>query len=170
MILLGASLIVLFYAFGRGMFSGGTTTASVKTTPTPRKQASGKSESKTDQLKMPSPEDQVFQGETTPIVYRPGAFGVPSAGRNIFAFLRAASTDTLYSDAGTCKDAGADPDADAITYTIGGDKPAECLRRVEWLPDGDLRRQIYARYKDLYGPAGAAVHIYQRNADDRRYS
>ncbi|HTH38127.1 MAG TPA: hypothetical protein VL572_09180 [Pyrinomonadaceae bacterium] len=86
MILLGACLIVLFYAFGRGMFGGGTTKANVKATPTPRKQASSKPESSTDQLKMPSPEDQIFQGETIPIVYQPGRFSADPPGRNIFAF------------------------------------------------------------------------------------
>ena len=86
MVLGGASLIVLFYAFGRGMFSGSTTTAKVNATPTPRKQASGKPESNPKQLEMPSAEEQVFHGETTPIVYRPGIFGAPPAGRNIFAF------------------------------------------------------------------------------------
>ncbi len=86
MVLGGACLIVLFFAFGRGMFSGSTTTARVNATPTPRKQASGKPEPNSSQLQMPSPEEQVFQGETTPIVYRPGIFGAPPAGRNIFAF------------------------------------------------------------------------------------
>jgi hypothetical protein len=86
MILGGACLIVLFYAFGRGMFSGGTTTATVKATPTPRKQASGKPEQNVNQPQMPSLEDQTLVMQTQAVVYQPGLFGAPPAGRNIFAF------------------------------------------------------------------------------------
>ena len=86
MILGGACLIVLFYAFSPTIFSRGTTTATVKPSPTPRKQASGKSGSDPNQLGMPSVEDQALVMQTQPIVYRPSGFIGAAAGRNIFAF------------------------------------------------------------------------------------
>lgn len=80
-----ASLIVLFFAFGRGIFSGGPTTATAKPSPTPKKMASG-SQDTPGKVEMPSQQDQLLGMTTQPIVYEPGRFGSPDAGRNIFAF------------------------------------------------------------------------------------
>ena len=78
-------LVVFYFAFLRGMFSGGgTTTVTVKASPTP-KPAAGQN-IKPGDFELPSANDQRFEYETRPIVYRPGAFGGPDPGRNIFAF------------------------------------------------------------------------------------
>lgn len=79
-----ASLIVLFFAFGRGMFGGSTTTATVKPSPSPK--ATTNAQSNPGKLEMPSRQDQEL-GMIVPIVYRPEMFGIGGdPGRNIFAF------------------------------------------------------------------------------------
>ena len=84
-IVLGAaSLIVLFFAFGRGMFSSATTTVTVKPSPSPKKTTTA--QSNPGKVEMPSPQDQMLYETTQPVVYRPAAFYAPDAGRNIFAF------------------------------------------------------------------------------------
>ncbi len=83
MTLCGAALIVLFFAFGRGMFSGSSTTSSAKPSPTPKTTAAKKNPA---DLQMPSPEDQMLEMTTQPIVYNRASFNAPDPGRNIFAF------------------------------------------------------------------------------------
>ncbi|MGD9562158.1 MAG: IPT/TIG domain-containing protein [Pyrinomonadaceae bacterium] len=84
-IVLGAAcVVVLFFAFGRGMFTGSTTTAA-KPTPTPKKSTSS-SKANSDKLEMPSARDQLLHDTTQLIAYEPARFGAPDAGRNIFAF------------------------------------------------------------------------------------
>lgn len=83
-ILLGvACFAVLFFAFGRGMFSGGSKTATAKPSPTPKKTTSG---AKDPALNMPSPEQQLLDMTTQPLVYDRARFEAPLPGRNIFAF------------------------------------------------------------------------------------
>lgn len=79
-------LVVFYFAFLRGMFSGGgtTTTVSVKASPTPKPAAA--QNIKPGDFELPNPNDQRFGYETTPIVYRRGDFYAPDPGRNIFAF------------------------------------------------------------------------------------
>ncbi len=79
-------LVVFYFAFLRGMFSGGggTTTVTVKTSPTPK--TPGSRNVDPQDLKLPSQSEQDFTYMTQPIVYRPGNFGAPDPGRNIFAF------------------------------------------------------------------------------------
>ena len=78
----GACLIVLFFAFGRGMFSGSPTPTAAKPSPTPRTTAKNRSAD----LELPSPEDQMLDMTTQPIVYNRASFNAPDPGRNIFAF------------------------------------------------------------------------------------
>ncbi len=78
-------LVVFYFAFGRGLFGGSTTTASVKPSPSPKAAASPGSNNNQD-LKIPSKTEQDFTYQTQPIVYRPEIFGAPDPGRNIFAF------------------------------------------------------------------------------------
>ena len=81
-ILLGVlAIAALYFAFGRSMFSS-STTASTKSTPTPRPSVSPNK----DNFKLPTNEEQTFNDVTTPIVYVPGSSYAPDAGRNIFAF------------------------------------------------------------------------------------
>ncbi len=84
MVLGGACLMVLFYAFGRGMFSGGTTTVKVKPSPSPKSGSTVRNDP--GKLEMPSVDDQMLDMTTQPIVYSRASFGAPLAGRNIFAF------------------------------------------------------------------------------------
>jgi hypothetical protein len=85
-IILGAAcLIVLFFAFGRNMFSSGPTTAkSTKPSPTPAKGSTSRTSG--DRPQMPAVEDQMREWMSLPVVYNPNQFGAPDAGRNIFAF------------------------------------------------------------------------------------
>lgn len=80
----GAALIVLFFAFGRGMFSGGKTTVSAKPSPTPKRSTS--SDPKSGKPEMPPIDDQMLTMQTQPIVYNRASFYAPDPGRNIFAF------------------------------------------------------------------------------------
>jgi hypothetical protein len=82
---LGAlSLIVLFFAFGRGMFGGSTTTATAKPSPSPKKSTTT-AQSNPGKLEMPSQQDQILS-MMVPIRYDGSIFDVPAPGRNIFAF------------------------------------------------------------------------------------
>lgn len=73
----------LTFAFAPRLFSSsGTATATVSPTPTTSVSVNVNS----SQNKMPSQADQQFAYVTTPVVYIPGSFGTPDAGRNIFAF------------------------------------------------------------------------------------
>ncbi len=85
-IVLGAaSLIVLFFAFGRGMFGGSSPTASAKPSPTPKKTAST-GQSNPGPVEMPSAQDQMLDMTSQPVVYNPDRYGTGDPGRNIFAF------------------------------------------------------------------------------------
>jgi len=77
------ALISLYYAFGRGLFSGPTKTA---TTATPKPSATPGRNAETGDPAMPSQNEQDFVYATTPILYNPGMNSAPDAGRNIFAF------------------------------------------------------------------------------------
>jgi hypothetical protein len=87
------ALAALWMAFGRSFF-GGSTTATAKTTATPRSTTPGTSSDKGDVV-MPPASEQIMAYETTPIDYVPGNSYAPDAGRNIFAF---------YEPAPPCKD------------------------------------------------------------------
>lgn len=82
-ILCGACLIVLFFAFGRGIFGGSSPATAAKPTPTPRTTAG---RTNPGQPAMPSMEDQMREMMALPVVYQPSMYGAPDAGRNIFAF------------------------------------------------------------------------------------
>lgn len=78
------ALIALYFAFGRSFFGGSSTTATGKGTPTPTPRSTP-STSRAD-ASLPSPQDQQFVYETTPVIYQAGNAYAPDAGRNIFAF------------------------------------------------------------------------------------
>ena len=78
------SLVALYMAFGRSFFGGSTTTATTKTSPTPKPTASPVGSN--DKFKLPTNEEQALN-VVVPVVYRPGSIGgAPDPGRNIFAF------------------------------------------------------------------------------------
>jgi hypothetical protein len=71
-------------AFGRSFFGGSATTATSKATPTPTPKKVTTT-AKNDQFALPTSDENALN-ITVPVVYRPGMFGAPDAGRNIFAF------------------------------------------------------------------------------------
>ncbi len=79
-----ASLLALYMAFGRSFFGGTTTAVTVKVSPTPRLGVPPPA-NRGDTV-LPSADEQIFQYQTTPVIYNPGSVGAPDAGRNIFAF------------------------------------------------------------------------------------
>ena len=83
-ILGGSCLIVLFFAFGRGIFGGSSSTAKAKPSPSPKTQTSGSTDP--SKLQMPSIQQQNLEMMSLPIVYNPNIYGTPDPGRNIFAF------------------------------------------------------------------------------------
>lgn len=83
-IALGAMAVLsLAYTFG-GSFIGGKRTVAVTVSPTPTPATSPRPNSET--VTMLSREEEIFEYTTTPVVYNPGQFYAPDAGRNIFAF------------------------------------------------------------------------------------
>src|SRR5580765_4899702 len=76
------ALVALYLAFGRSLL-GGTTTAKVTVSPTPKPAAPGAP--RTDAV-LPTATEQDFVYQTTPVVYQPGSAFAPDPGRNIFAF------------------------------------------------------------------------------------
>ncbi len=83
-ILLGVlALFALYFAFGRSLFSGGST-AAAKASPTPKVNVTVTNNP--DKFKVPTAAEQNFNEVTTSIVYSPGGIYAPDAGRNIFAF------------------------------------------------------------------------------------
>jgi hypothetical protein len=81
-ILLGVLAIgALFFAYGGSLFSS-RTSATTKSTPTPKPSVSPGS----PKFDLPTKEEEAFGNETTPIIYSPGSNSAPDAGRNIFAF------------------------------------------------------------------------------------
>jgi hypothetical protein len=81
------ALAALWMAFGRSFF-GGSSTAAVKATPTPKTTTSS-SDRSTDPI-MPSVSDQALVYQSTAIDYTPGNAFAPDPGRNIFAFYEPA--------------------------------------------------------------------------------
>ncbi len=77
-------LVVFYFAFLRGSFGSGPATAAVKPSPSPKVSTSGAADPQA--RKIPSQAEQDLYAQTTPIDYRPGIFGAPDPGRNIFAF------------------------------------------------------------------------------------
>ena len=77
------AVIALAFAFGPGFFSRSTATnVTVKTSPSPATAPS----TVPGQFQMPSRENQNWEYATVPVVYSPGGYYAPDAGRNIFAF------------------------------------------------------------------------------------
>lgn len=85
MVLGAACLLVLFFAFGRGMFGGGSKPTSAKPSPSPKKGATT-AQSNPGSVEMPSLDQQMLDMTTQPVVYNPSIFGTGDPGRNIFAF------------------------------------------------------------------------------------
>ncbi len=80
------ALVALYFAFGRSLFSSGTTTATVKNTPSPKSTASPSAAD--NKFRLPTAEERAFNDQTTPlvpVVYQ-GGISAPDPGRNIFAF------------------------------------------------------------------------------------
>ncbi|MGB7209715.1 MAG: hypothetical protein WBD27_13715 [Pyrinomonadaceae bacterium] len=85
-IVLGLMCLVVFYfAFGRGLFGGSSTTATIKPSPSPKTNSVRSNDNNRDK-QMPSQGDQDFTYQTQPIVYSSRIFIAPDPGRNIFAF------------------------------------------------------------------------------------
>ncbi|MEO8650195.1 MAG: IPT/TIG domain-containing protein [Acidobacteriota bacterium] len=74
----------LAFAFGPGLFSSSSSSATVKVSPTPK--ASVAPNSTAAERKMPTQGEQDFEYVTTAVVYNPQMHSAPDAGRNIFAF------------------------------------------------------------------------------------
>lgn len=75
------ALLSLYIAFGRGLFGS---SAKVAVTASPKPSISPKISG--GELKMPTQGEQNFDYQTTEVVYNPGSYAAPDAGRNIFAF------------------------------------------------------------------------------------
>jgi hypothetical protein len=81
---LGAMAVLsLAYTFG-GSFIGGKRTVTVSISPTPTPTGSPRPNSEI--VAMPSRADEILTYTSMPVVYNPGQFYAPDAGRNIFAF------------------------------------------------------------------------------------
>jgi len=77
------SLVALYMAFGRSFFGGSTTTATTKSSPTPKPAAPPVANN--NKFKLPTQQEDL-SNMVVPVVYRPGSYGAPDPGRNIFAF------------------------------------------------------------------------------------
>ena len=82
------TLIALYIAFGNSLFSG-SKAAVVNPTPSPRTAAKT---SETSTFRVPTKQEQDLGYATTPVDYRPGDYGAPEPGRNIFAFYEPCPT------------------------------------------------------------------------------
>lgn len=78
------AIFALWMAFGGSIFSGKTTTVTVKSSPTPKPSAAPNTSG--DSLKLPTQEEMFLEYVNTPVVYNGGFSTAPDAGRNIFAF------------------------------------------------------------------------------------
>lgn len=86
MVLGGLAVLTLVYTFG-GMFVGGRkTTVTVSVSPTPTATVTSSSGTQTSTIQTLSQDQINSEWLTRPVVYIPGAFYAPDAGRNIFAF------------------------------------------------------------------------------------
>lgn len=79
------ALIALYMAFGRGLFGGSSSAATVKSSPTPKPSATPATNR--DEARMPTVNEQDFTYQSTPVDYRPGSSYAPDPGRNIFEFF-----------------------------------------------------------------------------------
>src|SRR5437868_5699538 len=78
------ALFAMYMAFGSSIFSGSRPSAA-SASPTPPPKSNSKSGQNTFKG-MPSQSEQMLGEATTDINYRPGDYGAPEPGRNIFAF------------------------------------------------------------------------------------
>lgn len=79
------SLVALYMAFGRSLFGGSTTTATIKVSPSPTPK-SVTTANNSNQFKLPTADENDLN-LVVPVVYNPNnTYGAPDAGRNIFAF------------------------------------------------------------------------------------
>jgi hypothetical protein len=76
----------LAFAFGPGLFRSSSTSAKVSVDATGKQTSTTATQAAPGQFRMPSQDEQLFDYGTTPIAYRPGVYGAPAPGRNIFAF------------------------------------------------------------------------------------
>ncbi len=77
------SLFSLYLAFGGSIFSSRKTSVTVSVSPTPTPSPVNNSTGTPVRVS----EEEIYRDyTTTPIVYIPGSYGAPDAGRNIFAF------------------------------------------------------------------------------------
>lgn len=76
------ALVSLYLAFGRSFF-GGSTSATPRTSPTPR---AATTSGTTGDRALPTVSEQELIYHSTPVLYTPGYASAPDAGRNIFAF------------------------------------------------------------------------------------
>jgi len=91
------ALVALYMAFGRSFFGGSSSSASTKSTPTPRPTASSTGG---DTTALPTESQKDFVYQSTAIDYQSGDVWAPDPGRNIFAF---------YEPAPPCKGADCPP-------------------------------------------------------------
>ncbi|MBK9163875.1 MAG: hypothetical protein IPM21_08180 [Acidobacteria bacterium] len=75
------AIATLYMAFGPS-FSGSRAQTTSTPTPTPRTSPTSGSQV----TNGPAQDAVIFEYQSTPVVYTPGLFGAPNAGRNIFAF------------------------------------------------------------------------------------
>lgn len=78
------AVLALAYAFG-GSFFGSKTKVSVSVSPSPSPSAAKKADAP-QVTSLPTQDEAEFIYQTTEVVYNPGMFYAPDAGRNIFAF------------------------------------------------------------------------------------
>lgn len=76
------ALVALYMAFGRAVIGGGSTSVTVKISPSPTPGAS----TNRNAPSMPSASEQDLVYQTQEVIYRPGNAYAPDPGRNIFAF------------------------------------------------------------------------------------
>lgn len=77
------SLFSLYLAFGGSIFSSRKTSVTVSVSPTPTPSPINNSA----ETPVRVSEEEIYREyQTTPIIYVPGSYGAPDAGRNIFAF------------------------------------------------------------------------------------
>jgi hypothetical protein len=87
-IVLGAlALLSLVYTFGGSFFGGSKKTVNVSISPTPTATATPAGNAPLTAVPpLPNQNEINSQWTVTPVVYNPGSFYAPDAGRNIFAF------------------------------------------------------------------------------------
>lgn len=94
---LGAlALLSLVYTFGGTFFGGSKKSVTVNISPTPTATASPNGGNQITALQLPSQDEINSAWITQPVIYNPGSFYAPDAGRNIFAFYEPAAP-TPYS-------------------------------------------------------------------------